>query len=30
MLQSVCGSMFENRIQAGIILDEGDGEALST
>jgi hypothetical protein len=28
MLQSACGSMFENRIQAGIILDEGDGDTF--
>jgi hypothetical protein len=28
MLQSVCGSIFENRIQAGIILDEGDGDTF--
>ena len=28
MLESVCGSMFGNRTQVGIILDEGDGDAF--
>ena len=28
MLESACRSMFGNRIQAGIILDEGDGDVF--
>jgi hypothetical protein len=28
MLQSAFGSLFGNRTQAGIILDEGDGDAF--
>ena len=28
MLQFACGSMFGNRTQAGIILDNGDGDAF--